>query len=158
MKEQIITFRPSAETIQSLNRIKEQRGNVSAYINQAVRNYEEDYYTPITHTIPSDRNPNIKEATPLGLLGLKQYKEAIDVIRNNGFDLHTFSLNSGEHAAISLISSCRLTASNEFNRYYSIIEGKTTRTSVPLPTIHYHVPTHTIIHTTYVETPLKDPK
>ena len=149
MKEKVISFRPTAETIQSLNDIKEQGGNVSAYINQAVMNYDNNRYIPVAHYIPQCRKPNPKDAVPLGQLGIRQYKEAIDIIRANGYDLHVFTINNGEHPAISLLSSCRLTASNEFNLYYSAIDGKTTRTSLPLPTILYHRATRTVIHITY---------
>lgn len=150
MKEKIITFRPTAETTQSLNQLKEQGSNISAYINQAIMNYEQQHYTRTIHTIPATNDcPDLKQATPLSMLGIKHYKEAIDIIRANGFDFQVFTINYGEHPAIALLSSCRLTATIDFNRYYSIIDGKTTRTSLPLPTILYHRPTRTVIHITY---------
>jgi hypothetical protein len=146
--EKAITFRPTEETAAILQRKKDEGCNISAWINQTLVLTESkratDNYLTKLRIIPCD-NWYLYDSTglatlgtiPVGHLGIKQYKEYLNILQSEGLELFRFRID--ENLTMSIVSINREEASLEFDKYFTRPSEKEpyVRTSLPLPTIYY---------------------
>jgi hypothetical protein len=146
--EKAITFRPTEETAAILQRKKDEGCNISAWINQALMLTESkrvtNNYSTWLRIIPCSNwylnNPTdiaALGAIPVGRLNIKQYKEYLNILQNEGLELFRFRID--ENLTMSIASINREEASLEFDKYFTRPSEKEpyVRTSLPLPAIYY---------------------
>lgn len=154
----IVTFRPTPEAQEVLDRIKEEGTNVSAYLNRLIVTgaaEKEKRCTRILYIPEVNRmlyrgligpgRSALTDTVPVGRLSARRFREFIDVLAENGMQHHYFRIDDDHH--LGIISHSREAASEEFARYY-IQDPKTkeyVRTSIPLPTVRYDAVTGTVL-------------
>ena len=148
----IITFRPTPEAAEALDRVREEGANVSKYINELItqtgsQSYRE--YIQVISCYPC-RYPEIVytpenivyNTTPISRLSARKYREFFDVLTEQGLSYFYFKV-SDQHT-FGVISTCHEEASIEFGRYYTYDkkDGTYNRTSIPLPQVRYDTENH----------------
>lgn len=152
MKE-IITFRPSAEANDILNRVKDEGGNISRYLNGLIvagaKSGGEEYHTH--HIFYPDKfkelymepSKSVDElisthTVPIGVLPARVYHEFRKLLSMEGMEYHFFKLDA-DHT-VGFIAANRELASEQFAKCY-VFDKDTKeymRTSVPLPIVRYN--------------------
>lgn len=161
---EIITFRPSAEASEVLDRIKAEGGNVSKYLNEliapsvvngcAAYTYLYSYYPePAKGSRWDDvANPHMKTpipimafTRPIGSLNARRYKEFSDILQEEGMGYHYFTIDD-DHT-LGIVAPNREEASIEFAKYYAYDPKTKTydRTSRPLPQVRYDPGSRTVV-------------
>lgn len=141
----IITFRPTPEAAEALDRVREEGANVSKYINELItqtgsqssRKYMQviSCYPDHTYTETSV----VQSTAPISRLSARKYREFFDVLTEQGLSYFYFKVS--EQHTFGIIATCHEEASIEFARYYSYDkkDGTYNRTAIPLPQIRYDV-------------------
>lgn len=160
---EIITFRPTPEASEVLNRIKAEGGNISKYLNELLSpstpkdmkaySYLYSYYPePMKGSkwFSEERWMTASDAAilytvPIGTLNARRYKEFRDVLEHEGMQYHYFRID--DNHTFGIVAPNREEASIEFAKYYSYDNKAKTydRTSLPLPQVRYDVSTHTVV-------------
>lgn len=138
----VITFRPTPEAQEVLDRIKEEGANVSKYINALLQGKTEggNEYTQIVSCYPEHQYPGtsvVQNTVPISRLSARKYREFIDVLHSQQMKYYYFKVS--EQHTFGIIATCHEEASIEFARYYAYDKRDDTynRTAVPLPQIRY---------------------
>lgn len=151
---EIITFRPTPEVQEILNKVKEEGSSVGKYINNSIvaasSGSAGEYFTRISfyHAQSEDENPFpygedtdlqaiASSSVPVGQLPAKRYSEFKEALKGCGMEYFYFRLNP-DHV-VGIISTSREEASIEFSKYF-IQDPETkeyARTMLPLPQIRY---------------------
>lgn len=159
---EIITFRPTAEALEVLERIKAEGGNISKHINsllspstpaeRSAYTYLYSYYPEPdkdskwnASSLMSAADAAITYTVPIGSLNARRYKEFRDVLRAQGMEYHYFRIDD-DHT-LGIVAPCREEASIEFAKYYTYDPKTKTydRTSRPLPQVRYDPTTRTAV-------------
>lgn len=141
----IITFRPTPEASEVLDRVKEEGANVSKYINELITQTSSETgrkHMQIISCYPDHaytKTSVMQETVPISRLSARRYKEFFDVLHEQGLSYFYFKVS--DQLTFGIISTCHEEASIEFARYYAYDKKDDTfsRTSVPLPQIRYDV-------------------
>lgn len=152
---EIITFRPTPEVQEILNKVKEEGSSVGKYINNSIvaasSGSAGEYSIRISfyHAQSEDENPFLcgtetpdlqaiaSSSVPVGQLPAKRYSEFKEALKGCGMEYFYFRLNP-DHV-VGIISTSREEASIEFSKYF-IQDPETkeyARTMLPLPQIRY---------------------
>lgn len=148
---EIITFRPTPEVTEILERIKAEGGNISRYINEqlsAPASKQDNAYIyryclyPEPQKMIWHNGLTINDAVALytvriGALNLRKYKEFRDVLKSEGMDYYYFNVDAGQ--TVGIVATCNEEAAIEFSKYYHYDTKTKTygRTSIPLPQVRY---------------------
>lgn len=149
---EIITFRPTPEVSEVLERIKAEGGNISRYINEqlsapASKQENKYYYQYCFYPEPQPHHiwSNAKslpvavalQTVRIGALNLRKYKEFRDVLKSEGMDYFYFNVDAGQ--TVGIVATCNEEAAIEFSKYYHYDTKTKTygRTSIPLPQVRY---------------------
>lgn len=161
---EIITFRPTPEASEVLDRIKAEGGNVSKYLNEVLAPSTaagSPAYTYLYSFYPEPEkesrwnlveNPHMTSpisvmafTRPIGSLNARRYKEFSDVLQEEGMEYHYFRID--ENHTLGIVAPNREEASIEFAKYYTYDPKTKTydRTSRPLPQVRYDPSSHTVV-------------
>ena len=162
MKEKIINFRPTPQALAVIEQMKRENKelNVSQYINSVIvasGSVRIADYTELLRFIPEENAElylsKIKgsgkiaqlHSIPISQLSMRRYAEAMQTVKDNGYEYFHFRINENETFAVIAVS--REEAGIEFSRYFIRDEstGYYLRTSVPLPIMRYDVANKTVI-------------
>lgn len=161
---EIITFRPTPEASEVLDRIKAEGGNVSKYLNELLApttiagrsayTYLYSYYPePVKGSKWYTQEPQLMTSAsavmlytvPIGTLNARRYKEFQNVLSAEGMQYHYFRID--ENHTLGIVAPNREEASIEFAKYYTYDPKTKTydRTSRPLPQVRYDPSSHTVV-------------
>ena len=161
---EIITFRPTPEAAEVLDRVKAEGGNVSKYLNDLLSPSSivgKSAYTYLYSYYPEPEigskwytdSPSLVSAAsavmiytvPIGSLNARRYKEFRDVLRAEGMEYHYFRID--DDRTLGIVAPCREEASIEFAKYYDYNPKTKTyeRTSRPLPQVRYDPSSRTAV-------------
>lgn len=166
---EIITFRPSPEVSEILERVKMEGGNISRYINEKLAAnassqdnayfYQYCFYPEPQEMIWNNGMP-FADAVALntvriGALNLRKYKEFREVLKSEGMDYYYFNVDGGQ--TVGIVATCNEEAAIEFSKYYHYDTKTKTygRTSIPLPQVRYDKDNRIAVVITAEKQPLK---
>lgn len=160
---EIITFRPTPEVQEILNKVKEEGSSVGKYINNSIvlassgsagsyttrfLFYPEDseviHFSQVNTGMPLSQSV-AAYSVPVGQLSAKAYSDFKITLMNCGMEYFYFRLNA-DHV-VGIISTSREEASIEFSKYFiQDPESKEyARTMLPLPQVRYDRRAKTVI-------------
>ena len=138
----VITFRPTPEAQELLDRVRDEGTNVSKYINSMLTQgkAEGGEYTQIVSCYPEHQYPGmsvVQNTVPISRLSAHKYREFLDTLYSQQLKYYYFKVS--EQHTFGIIATCHEEASIEFARYYVLDknDGSYSRTSVPLPQVRY---------------------
>ena len=160
---EIVTFRPTPEVQEILNRAKEEGTSVGKYINNSIVSassgslgsyttrfcfYPEEaetiHFAQVNTGMPLAQSV-AAYSVPVGQLSAKAYSDFKITLRNCGLEYFYFRLNA-DHV-VGIVSTSREEASVEFAKYF-ILDPETkeyARTMLPLPQVRYDRRAHAAI-------------
>lgn len=167
---EIITFRPTPEVSEVLEKVKAEGGNISRFINEqlsapASKQENEYYYQYNFYPEPEQydiwrKSNELSVAVSLntvriGALNLRTYKEFREVLKSEGMEYYYFNVDAGQ--TVGIVATCNEEAAIEFSKYYHYDTKTKTygRTSIPLPQVRYDKQNRIAVVITAEKQPLK---